>query len=123
MSAREEILENWSQQLEGMDSADTDLLRPCFTRDAVLVHMTGYVQPLDEWMDGINRGEFVYHRLEERSVEITSLAEKTAHIQGFITTGITDDGSGHAWNLHCEQDFVLTSNGHWLCSESRVTMG
>lgn len=106
-----------------MDSADTDLLRSCFTPDAVLVHMTAYRQPLDEWMDGINRGEFVYHRLVERSVELTSLTEKTAHVQGYITTGITDDGSGQAWNLRCEQDFVLTLDGRWLCSESRVTMG
>lgn len=123
MSSKDAILQNWSAQLKGMDSADTDLLASCFTPDAVLVHMTGYRQPLDEWMRGIEAGQFVYHRVEEHWVKVTELSASSAHVSASITTGITDDGSGQAWPLRCEQDFVLTDAGLWLCWQARVTLG
>ena len=99
---RAEIEANWAAQLEGMDQADTELLASQFTPDARLVHMTGYSQPLDEWMAGIRRREFVYHRLEEHSHTLT-IGGDTARLVGRITTGITDDG--------------------WLCTRSKVGFG
>ncbi len=118
---RAEIEANWAAQLEGMDQADTELLASQFTPDARLVHMTGYSQPLDEWMAGIRRREFVYHRLEEHSHTLT-IGGDTARLVGRITTGITDDGSGQAWPLNCEQSYRRTDDG-WLCTRSKVGFG
>jgi hypothetical protein len=41
-----------------------------------LVHITGYVQPRDEWFDVIRTGEFDYHRIDvdEITLSLKSLA-------------------------------------------------
>lgn len=121
--ARQAVLDNWYHQLQAMDAADTDALRACFLPDAHLVHMTGHRQPLDEWMAGIERREFVYHRLSERSEPRVEVQGTGAHLVGRITTGQTDDGSGQAWPLTVDQDLVADARGRWLCRESRVTFG
>lgn len=120
MTDEELILECWNAQLDAMDTADTAALGACFTPDAHLVHMTGRVQPLDSWLAGIRAGQFVYHRIERRSVAVTDVTGTTAHLVGHVTTGITDDGSGQAWPLRMAQTYVRSGDG-WLCSESRVT--
>ncbi|GAB3701898.1 nuclear transport factor 2 family protein [Mariniluteicoccus flavus] len=121
MTARDDILTNWRTQLTAMDEADTSALAACFTPDATLVHMTGYRQPLDEWMDGIRARQFVYHRVVEKSVEVTIQDDDNAKVSGHILTGVTDDGSGQTWPLDVAQDFVRIGDA-WLCSSSRVTM-
>ncbi|MEL4356736.1 MULTISPECIES: nuclear transport factor 2 family protein [unclassified Luteococcus] len=118
---RDEILDNWKRQLVAMDEADTEALRECFTDDAVLVHMTGYRQPLDEWLDGIRRQEFVYHQVIEKGVDV-HVDGNRAELAGDIITGHRADGCGQAWPLHAVQQFTLVG-GDWLCTESRVTLG
>lgn len=118
----DEVLANWATQLEAMDAADTQALASCFTPDALLVHMTGVRQPLDAWMEGIRRREFVYHQVIEHGVVVEPLGDDRAALSGDMTTGYRADGSGQAWPLHVEQDFVNTPDG-WLCRESRVTVG
>lgn len=117
-----EVIAVWRAQCAAMDAGDAAGIRDCFTTAATLTHMTGYVQPLDEWLDGIRRRQYVYHRLEEHDVEIRSLEADRARLVGHITTGITDDGSGQAWPLTCEQDYVRTEDG-WRCANSRVMFG
>ena len=118
---REEILANWRAQLQGMDEADTELLAAQFSPDATLTHMTGFVQPLADWMRGIRARTFVYHRVIERGVDV-ALDGDTARLVGRVITGVTDDGSGQAWRLRIEQDLARTPDG-WLCTASRVRMG
>lgn len=114
------VLACWDAQLEAMDDGDTTGLQECFTTDMTLTHMTGHVQPLAQWLAGIRRGDFVYHRLERRSAEVVASDPRSARLVGHVITGITEDGSGHAWPLQFDQDYVLTAEG-WLCSAARVT--
>lgn len=116
-----EILAVWKKQLEAMDAADCTALQACFAPNMTLTHMTGYRQPLNEWLAGIRRREFVYHQVHERSVEITRLDATQAHLVGHITTGVTDDGSGQAWPLRIEQEY-RHDGIEWRCSDSRVTL-
>lgn len=120
--AKEGIADNWKAQLAAMDAADIIALRECFTDDAVLVHMIGYRQPLDEWMRGIESEEFVYHQVIEKGVSISVLPHSEAKVVGDIITGYRADGTGQAWPLHVEQKFVQ-ENGCWLCAESIVNLG
>ncbi|WP_052209729.1 nuclear transport factor 2 family protein [Kocuria sp. ZOR0020] len=119
--SRTEILKNWQQQLVAMDEADTDALRECFTHDAVLIHMTGYRQLLEDWLEGMRRQEFVYHQVIEKHVAV-EIAGEHAVLTGDIITGYRSDGSGQAWPLHCVQQFIH-KDGAWLCTESRVSLG
>lgn len=116
------ILDVWRTQLDAMDAGDTDALSSCCTRDMILTHMTGHRQPLPDWLDGIRRRTFVYHRLVERSVQITAVDGDRATLVGHVITGITDDGSGQAWRLRMEQDYRREA-GEWLCNASRVSLG
>ena len=116
-----EILAVWRAQLKAMDAGDAEALRACCTPDMTLTHMTGYRQPLPEWLAGIRRRDFVYHRLVERSVEIVDVTENRATLVGHVVTGITDDGTGHAWRLRMQQTY-LRHGDEWLCHASRVTL-
>lgn len=111
----------WDAQLKAMDEGDTAGLRECFTSEMTLTHLTGQVQPLEQCLAGINRGDFVYHRIERRSVEVIASDLTSARLRGRVITGITEDGSGQAWPLRVEQDYVLTELG-WRCHASRVTL-
>lgn len=121
MSDEELVLANWAEQLRAMDEADTRALGECFTRDGVLVHMTGYRQAVDEWLAGIRNGEFVYHQVIERGVDVQVEGDR-ASLHGQITTGYRPDGSGQAWPLDVRQQFVRV-DGEWLCWESVVRLG
>ncbi len=120
MTGTDAVLAVWRRQLEAMDAGDTEALTACFTPDAHLVHMTGYVQPLDEWMEGIQQGQFVYHQVIEEGAEV-STGQDTAHLVGRVVTGYRPDGSGQAWPLRMDQTYRLV-DGSWLCTESRVTL-
>lgn len=106
----------WEDFINAMDAGDTASLRGLHTPDATLTHMTGHVATLDEWMAGIDRGDFVYHRIDVREVEFGD-----GRIVGWITTGITDDGSGQAWPLRVEID-VVEVGGVPMVAASRVTL-
>lgn len=113
----------WRRQIQAMDAGDAQALRGCFTPDMHLTHMTGYVQPLDEWLHGVRTGQFVYHRIEEHSVAIMIESVRSAYLVAHVTTGITDDASGHAWDLRMEQDYRRDDDGTWRCAASRVSLG
>lgn len=103
-----------------MDQADTQKLRELFTPDAMLVHMTGYTQSIDEWAAGIENQEFVYYRVIEETVRVELIGSADAALVGCIITGYRPDGSGQAWPLRLTQRYVLVQ-GKWLCSRSQVT--
>lgn len=119
MSDRDDILENWQTQLQAMDESDTETLAGCFTPDAVLVHMTGYTQALDDWMAGMRARTFVYHRVVPKDVDVTIDGDR-AELVGRVLTGVTDDGSGQTWRLRITQDLARI-DGDWLCTRSVVT--
>lgn len=121
MSDETEILANWQTQLRAMDEADTRTLAECFTDDAVLVHMTGHRQPLDEWLAGMRAGEFVYRQVLEHDVDVI-VGDGSASLHGHITTGYRPDGSGQAWPLDVRQTFTKTGD-EWLCTESVIRLG
>ncbi len=120
MDRSDEVIEAWQRQLAAMDAGDTAALAECFTDDAHLVHMTGYVQPLEEWMREMRAGKFVYHEVIEQGAEVKVDGE-TAVLDGRAITGYRSDGSGQAWPLRMRQSYRLVE-GNWLCEESRVTL-
>lgn len=117
-----QVLAVWRRQLRAMDEGDAEALGACFAPGAVLTHMTGYRQPLGEWLAGVRSRQFVYHRVEERSVEILRLEDGRATLVGQVVTGITDDGSGQAWPMRIDQDYERR-DGSWACTRSRVALG
>lgn len=120
MSDTDAVRAHWDAQLQAMDEGDTTALGELFADDATLTHMTGDVQPREEWFAGMRRRDFVYHRVVDEGVAI-DVDGDTARLVGRIVTGVTDDGSGHAWPLRVEQDLVRR-DGEWFCTSSRVTL-
>lgn len=120
MSHIDDVRAHWDAQLRAMDEGNSAALGELFADDATLTHMTGYVQPREEWFAGMRRRDFVYHRVVDEGVAI-DVDGDAAHLVGRIVTGVTDDGSGRAWPLRVEQDLVRR-DGEWLCASSRVTL-
>jgi hypothetical protein len=55
---RAEILDNYRAQLRAMVDGDTEVLGELLTEDFSLTHMTGYVQPKQEWLAQMRAGQF-----------------------------------------------------------------
>lgn len=106
----EEMQDLWDRYITAMAEADTDALRSLHHPAAKLIHMTGHVASLDEWLAGIANREFVYHRIVVHSVTQTETG-----LEGYITTGVTDDGSGYPWPLH-----IVMTIRDGLVTESQV---
>jgi len=61
-------------------------------------HITGYVQPKDEWLADITSGQMQYHATEQVSWELTINGD-TATIESRTRVDATIYGSRRVWNL------------------------
>lgn len=79
------------------------LLAPGFT----LVHITGYVQPMREWLELVESGDFNYHQidLEPHSLEI-SFSGNTATVNGRGIFSATINGINAPWKLSFTMQLV-----------------
>jgi hypothetical protein len=64
------------------------------------VHLTGYIQPKDEWLRVIRSGQFDYHRIDvdEPSVHV-DVSGQTAAVAGKGIFVATIDGVRADWRL------------------------
>lgn len=86
----------WERQRLAMLAADTDALDELLSDDFTLTHMTGYVQPKEEWLDHISTGQMTYHSIVDVNVSaqpsawtVTARSKTSATIWGLTGT----------WNL------------------------
>ena len=116
---RSEILDNYRAQLRAMVDGDTDVLGGLLTEDFTLTHMTGYLQPKQEWLAQMRAGQFVYHDAQEKDVTL-DVDGDTARLVGRIVTDAAVYGSRAKWPLQLTMDFIRT-DGRWLASRSEAT--
>jgi hypothetical protein len=90
----------------------TDLLADLLGADYALVHITGHVQPKDEWFDVIRSGAFDYHRIEidERTLSV-EVAGNAATVRGRGIFDATIDGMHAPWRLQFTLDFARDGAG------------
>jgi hypothetical protein len=83
-----------------MVEARIDALDGLLDKDYSLEHITGYVQPRDEWLDAIRSGEFMYHHIEldDRTLAL-KITGQTATISGRGVFDATINGMHAPWRL------------------------
>jgi hypothetical protein len=117
--ARAEVLANWRAQLEAMVQGDTEALGELLAEGFTLTHMTGYVQPKEEWLAEMREGQFVYHTAQERETSL-QLEGDRGRLVGKILTDATVYGGRTAWRLQLAVDFARTPAG-WLAARTEAS--
>jgi hypothetical protein len=106
-------------QIAAMVAGDADVLADLLPADFTLSHITGYVQPRDEWLAQMRTGQFDYHRVDEVAVSL-QLHGDAAVLTGRILTDATVYGTRANWRLVLTQDYVRTA-GSWSARRSVAT--
>jgi ketosteroid isomerase-like protein len=102
-----------------MVAARTDQLGDLIDDDYSLVHITGYVQPKDEWFDVIRSGQFDYHRIdiEEQALSV-SVSGDSATVTGRGVFDATINGMQAPWRLRFEMNWSR-QRGAWRIMSAR----
>lgn len=102
-----------------MVKARTDRLEALVDEHYSLVHITGYVQPRDEWFDVIESGAFDYHdiRIDERALSVRIVGD-TATVAGKGIFDATINGMHAPWRLGFDMTWSKKS-GTWRIMSAR----
>ncbi|MCY7191423.1 nuclear transport factor 2 family protein [Streptococcus gallolyticus] len=118
----EEILKNRYRQVnDAMVAKDTKTLAELIAPDSVLVHMTGYVQSVKEWLAQIESEEMRYYAWQEDAIKAIYITDNTASLVGQSRVKARVWGSGPAtWRLQIKMDFEKI-DGDWKIIKQSVS--
>ncbi|MGP4006925.1 nuclear transport factor 2 family protein [Streptomyces sp. 4N124] len=118
-SAHDEVTTAFRAYLQAMLDGDTDALDNLLADGCTLTHITGYVQPKNEWLSQMRAGQFLYHRIEEKIVTV-EVEGTTARVSGRFVTDATVYGTRANWRLHMTMDYAH-ENDTWSVVRSAAT--
>lgn len=103
-----------NQAMVDKDTAKlADLLKP----DTVLVHMTGYVQPVSEWLDQVDSEEMKYYAWQEETIKDIIIDGDRASLIGQSRVKARIWGAGPStWPLQMKVSLEKV-DGKWLVSK------
>ncbi|WP_192582888.1 nuclear transport factor 2 family protein [Streptomyces albicerus] len=107
---RDEVLDAFRAQLRAMTDGDTDALDDLLADGSTLTHMTGYVQPKQEWLAQMREGRFDYHSIVDLDVEVDG---DTARLVVRTVTDATVYGTRADWRLQLTVDYAY-ENDAWI---------
>lgn len=110
----EEILKQLYRQVnDAMVAKDTKKLAELLEPDTVLIHMTGYVQPVTEWLEQIDTGDMIYYSWQEDAIKNIKINGNTASLVGQSRVKARIWGAGPAtWRLQIKMEFENV-DGKW----------
>ncbi|MEH0580249.1 nuclear transport factor 2 family protein [Streptomyces sp. B21-108] len=104
-SAHEDILDAHRAYVKAMDQGDTKALDDLLDGGFTLTHMTGYVQPKEEWLSQMREGRFIYHTIDEKSMTL-DIEGDTARLVVRTVTDATVYGTRANWRLQLATDYA-----------------
>ncbi len=99
---RLDISHLFRMQLAAMQQGDRTTLAELLHPDFTLTHITGSIQPKDEWLSQMQAGQFLYHHIDEKSIAV-DLHGDEARLVGRLVVDATVDGSRATWPLQFTQ--------------------
>ncbi|TFH44887.1 nuclear transport factor 2 family protein [Streptococcus equinus] len=110
----EEILKQLYRQVnDAMVAKDTKKLAELLEPDTVLIHMTGYVQPVTEWLEQIDTGDMIYYSWQEDAIKNIKINGNTASLVGQSRVKARIWGAGPStWRLQIKMEFENV-DGKW----------
>lgn len=110
----EEIIKQLYRQVnDAMVAKDTKKLAELLEPDTVLIHMTGYVQPVTEWLEQIETGDMIYYSWQEDAIKNIKINGNTASLIGQSRVKARIWGAGPStWHLQIKMEFENV-DGKW----------
>ncbi|SEI79355.1 nuclear transport factor 2 family protein [Streptococcus equinus] len=110
----EEILKQLYRQVnDAMVAKDTKKLAELLEPDTVLIHTTGYVQPVTEWLEQIDTGDMIYYSWQEDAIKNIKINGNTASLIGQSRVKARIWGAGPSiWRLQIKMEFENV-DGKW----------
>lgn len=106
--------------LQAIQAGDTDRLRQLVDGGFTLTHITGYVQPGQEWLTQMRQGQFVYHRITVSALGV-NVAGDAATAEARTLTDARVYGSRNEWPLHLALDYALR-DGRWIAGRAVASL-
>lgn len=103
-----------------MQAGDNDRLRGLVGAGFTLTHITGYIQPGNEWLAQMRQGQFVYYQVDVQDLCVT-VDDARAHLVARTLTDARVYGSRHEWRLQLALDYALRGN-RWLAKRAVATL-
>lgn len=101
-----------------MVAADTEALERLLAPHFELVHITGYIQPKNEWLQLVRTGRFNYHQVDIDQDSVSVIVRRdTSRVNGRGVFNATINGTHAPWRL----EFVLEMRRHgmnWLIAHA-----
>ncbi|MFB9572797.1 alcohol dehydrogenase catalytic domain-containing protein [Streptomyces yanii] len=100
------VVSAYRTYLQAIIDGDTAALDALLDDEFTLTHMTGYVQPKAEWLSQIRAGQFVYHSIEEKGLDVDTGGAGAVRLAGRTLTDATVYGTRAEWRLRLIVDFA-----------------
>ncbi|MEY9836290.1 nuclear transport factor 2 family protein [Streptacidiphilus sp. EB103A] len=114
--ADEDIVRAWHVHRQALIDGDTDTLDRTLAQAFTLTHMSGRVQPKQEWLAQMRDGQFDYHSVQEKNVHV-HVDGDNAHLVARTVTDATVYGTRAPWHLQLALDFT-TVDGRWIAQRA-----
>ncbi|WP_406223803.1 nuclear transport factor 2 family protein [Streptomyces canus] len=118
-NAHDDVTTAFRAYLQAMLDGDTHALDNLLADGCTLTHVTGYVQPKDEWLSQMHAGQFLYHGIEEKLVTV-EVEGDTARVSGRFITDATVYGTRANWRLQMTMDYAREGDT-WSVVRSAAT--
>jgi hypothetical protein len=119
--AAEDVLQAMRKYHEAMVEARTYTLETLLEPDFTLTHITGYVQPRNDWLLVVRSGRFDYHQIDiDESSLVLSDNTSSAELRGRGIFNATINGTKSPWRLQFTLQFV-PRNGSWKLASAIYT--
>ncbi|MFD9445159.1 nuclear transport factor 2 family protein [Streptomyces sp. NPDC060006] len=127
---RDEVLDAFRVRLRAMTDGDADALDDLLADGSTLTHMTGYVQPKQEWLAQMREGRFDYHSIVDPDpdpdpdpdldldVEVDG---DTARLVGRTVTDATVYGTRADWRLRLTVDYAYENGARIVVGSAAST--
>jgi vacuolar-type H+-ATPase subunit E/Vma4 len=116
----EAVIELHRSMSRAMTEKDTRKLDSLLDKNYTLTHMTGYVQPRQEWLSAIDSEEMKYYEFKEVSEVVESITDNKAVIVGKNKVRARIWGMNGTWNLQLTSNCELR-NGKWIALKTVAT--
>ncbi|QNQ80295.1 nuclear transport factor 2 family protein [Lactobacillus sp. PV034] len=117
MTDKEEIIDLYRRENQAMVDKDIVTLKQILVPTMQLMHMTGYVQPKNEWLDQIQNGQMKYFSSVEENIKDINIEKNHASLIGQNKVKANIWGSGVAtWRLQMKVNFIKV-DGKWMISD------
>ncbi|PZL76650.1 DUF4440 domain-containing protein [Enterococcus plantarum] len=121
MDDKQQIIRIYRQENQAMVEKDLPILKKILSDDMHLIHMTGYDQTKQEWLEQIESEQIRYFSSEEEAIKEIQIEGNHASFIGQNKVDARIYGSRNTWNLEMKMIFEKKA-GAWVIVRQEASM-